>query len=593
MKFSLIIPTKNRQKTAIQAVKSAVFSNYNNIEIIVTDGSDDNSLGMAINKLNDGRVSYFHHHKSLSMRDNWEFGVSKASGDYVSIIGDDDALMPDGFCLAAEILKISETDILHTKGAIYKWPDYQLINRRNYISLKLPQTVRHIKDPRKVLRQSYELNGRPGTGPGIYRGIISLKFLNELKLKRGSYFKDENADFDSGFCTLLYADSYLVATYPIFLSGHCGESNSGAVNDRSAYHQGVSRFMNEATSCNEDILWEELDKIVTLDVAVISAMRRFLPEVNKIIKGKKVKLKKQNMFNLIAGGLKAGFETTTFKADIEILKKIAKKWNVSSEAIPSRKTITMGLLNDKGINKSSITEDKPIQTISVDGNALGVKDILDAIKVVDSLSVDWVILLKSLGFTKSVIKPERRIPVYSLENITKELQSEKYETAQKLLEENITFNPFDAASLLLLGVMYYNQSDYKRSIPNLARSLSIEFNIQGFDAYFQSLIKSNEFDCARLVLNSFKEDISQINIQLFEHCLGLLEMSAGNYNTAANIFKKIRPEIDKSLYYYCAAYSKFLKGETINADSLVKQALDYGSNKSIFLELEAKIEACL
>ena len=70
-------------------------------------------------------------------------------------------------------------------------------------------------------------------------------------------------------------------------------------------------------------------------------------------------------------------------------------------------------------------------------------------------------------------------------------------------------------------------------------------------------------------------------------------MSAGNYNTAANIFKKIRPEIDKSLYYYCAAYSKFLKGETINADSLVKQALDYGSNNSVFLELEAKIEACL
>ena len=171
MKFSLIIPTKNRQKTAIKAVKSATLSNYKNLEIIVTDGSDDNSLGVALKEINDPRIKYFYHSKSLSMRDNWEFGVSKAVGDYLSVIGDDDALMPMGL-LCGTTIKNAGTDVLHCLCAIYKWPDYQLINRRNYIGVKLPQTVIHHTDPRKILWKYYDLNSRPGTGPGIYHGIV-------------------------------------------------------------------------------------------------------------------------------------------------------------------------------------------------------------------------------------------------------------------------------------------------------------------------------------------------------------------------------------------------------------------------------------
>ena len=104
MKFTLIIPTKNRQKTAIKAVKSGVLSNYKNLEIIVSDVSDDDSLRYKVKELSDSRIRYHYHSESLSMKNNWEFAVSQATGDYVTIIGDDDALMPDGFSFAAIII---------------------------------------------------------------------------------------------------------------------------------------------------------------------------------------------------------------------------------------------------------------------------------------------------------------------------------------------------------------------------------------------------------------------------------------------------------------------------------------------------------
>ena len=139
MKFSIIIPTKNRQVQAIEAIKSCINSHYKNIEIIVTDGSDSDCLRSKIQSLKDPRIRYFYHEKSLSMEKNWEFGVTKTTGDYVGIIGDDDALMPDGLVFASELLSTVETPVLHCTAPIYVWDDYHFINRKNLINVKVTQ----------------------------------------------------------------------------------------------------------------------------------------------------------------------------------------------------------------------------------------------------------------------------------------------------------------------------------------------------------------------------------------------------------------------------------------------------------------------
>ena len=162
MKFSLIIPTKNRQVTAINAIKSGIQSNYKNLEIIVSDVSDEDSLHHKVKELNDPRIKYHYHSESLSMKSNWEFAVSKAKGDYVTVIGDDDALMPDGLLFAERIIKLSGTPVLYTGSPTYKWPDYSFLNRRNLIALNLPTTVIKISNPKEKLRRNYEFKDGVG-----------------------------------------------------------------------------------------------------------------------------------------------------------------------------------------------------------------------------------------------------------------------------------------------------------------------------------------------------------------------------------------------------------------------------------------------
>ena len=593
MKFSIIIPTKNRQVQAIEAIKSCINSRYENIEIIVTDGSDNDCLSSKIQSLNDSRIKYFYHEKSLSMEKNWEFGVTKTTGDYVGIIGDDDALMPDGLVFASELLSRVETQVLHCTAPIYVWDDYHFINRKNLINVKLPNTITVCDEPHKILRSFYEFKARTGTGPGIYHGLVKKTFLNKLKSRRGSFFKEINPDLDNGFCTLLYADRFLDTTYPIYLSGTCGSSNSGQMNDAYKIKKTHSEFTEENCRKYDDVIWSDLQKIQTIDSAIISGMRRLLPEVNKIIRGEKIKLNKQNMFNLLCNGVGTGYDTTTFNVQVKELKNIAKRWKVSGQAIPKPMLPALGFYTDKGTNLESLHKNSDVNKIGIDGNLFGVKNIHDAISVVESLCTDWIILLDQLKLRKGLDHPTKKFQGGSLDLITEKLANQEIKEAKKLLEKNIMGDPVDPKSLLYLGVTFFNEKNYEKAIPLLARSLSLEFHMKAFDAYFHCLINVGYLDLARTVLENYKKDLLKINEQLTDHCLGVLQMATGNHQKAANIFKKITPPIDSSLYYYCAAHAKFSTGDTINADRLVKKALHLNVNKKEFLELEAKIDAIL
>lgn len=525
MKFSIIVPTKNRQITAIQAIKSCSLSNYKNIEIIVSDVSNDDSLKSEIKKFKDSRIRYFYHSQKLSMKENWEFAVSASTGDYVSVIGDDDALMPDGFLFASEILKIDQVPVLHCNPANYKWPDYPLINRINYIGLKVPTTIIQEKNPRGKLRKAYGLKERFGTGPGIYYGLISREFLERLKSKRGSYFIDESPDFDSGFCTFLYAERYLQTTYPIFVSGHSGASNSGRMRFGATKNKSALEFLSDISKKTSEVFWSDLAEINSLDVAIISAMKNFLPEVNREIDGKKIKLDRQSVFDFIAPNFSAGYDTTTFKVETNKLKKIAKKWNVSPQNIPKSGYPAHGLIADKGVNSSSITGTRHVYSLVIDGNELGVNGILDASKIIQSSTTNWATLLHTLKIKKlSVSNTTREQNKISLDLAVDYISEARVEEAVDILRNNIMDNPIDTSSLSILGLLYFNEKNFNEAIPILARSLSFSFNIKTFDAYFRSLISTHQYNFASQVLENYSEELNKSDGQLFESFQCILEI---------------------------------------------------------------------
>lgn len=89
---SILIPTHNRPYYFEIALKSALAQTYPNIQIIISDNSDDEQTKAVVTPyLTDKRIKYYRE-KGLTATENWTKCIEFASGEYVSWLMDDDIL---------------------------------------------------------------------------------------------------------------------------------------------------------------------------------------------------------------------------------------------------------------------------------------------------------------------------------------------------------------------------------------------------------------------------------------------------------------------------------------------------------------------
>jgi len=91
---SIILPTFNRKKFVVEAIKSVLSQTHNNFElIIIDDGSTDSTKDVVLNQFFDNRIRFFsQENKGVSNARN--FGLSVSSGEYITFLDSDDLYIP-------------------------------------------------------------------------------------------------------------------------------------------------------------------------------------------------------------------------------------------------------------------------------------------------------------------------------------------------------------------------------------------------------------------------------------------------------------------------------------------------------------------
>lgn len=132
MKISIVIPTYNGEKYIEAAIESVLAQIRPADEIIV---SDDNSLDRTLDICSryDGKVKIYKNSEGPSgFVNGWNKAIEYASGEYVSILHQDDLLSPD-FLLEIEagLLKYPKAkhifvpcNYIDENGDVIKWADY-------------------------------------------------------------------------------------------------------------------------------------------------------------------------------------------------------------------------------------------------------------------------------------------------------------------------------------------------------------------------------------------------------------------------------------------------------------------------------------
>lgn len=121
MKLSVIIPVYNVEKYIVECLDSVVKQSVDNVEVIcVNDGSTDNSLEVLQEYEKKYNFIYVYSKKNGGLSSARNYGIEKATGDYIFFLDSDDLLADcNCFSFIKKILKKEKVDILYFDGCCF------------------------------------------------------------------------------------------------------------------------------------------------------------------------------------------------------------------------------------------------------------------------------------------------------------------------------------------------------------------------------------------------------------------------------------------------------------------------------------------
>ncbi len=226
IKYSIVIPTRNKCEYLSYAIQSVLESERNDIELIVSNNFSNDATSSMLSELKDPRLRVISPPLSLPMAGHYEFAVGEAKGEWVTILGDDDAVMPYIFDrLDYYIAEHSEIDIISSARAYYFWPGCKDLYGDvvvSFVSSRKAQVRSTKKDLIAVLaglRSCFDM-------PQVYTtSIVKRSLFNEIKRdSRGYFYYSIIPDMYSAVALCLAREKYLRVDEPLFWVGTSNKS---------------------------------------------------------------------------------------------------------------------------------------------------------------------------------------------------------------------------------------------------------------------------------------------------------------------------------------------------------------------------------
>ena len=123
MLFSVLLPTHDRLEYLRYAVESVRRQDEDDWELIVSDNDSTEDIAGFVAGLADARVRYVRTDSFVPVTENWNNALRHSRGDYVVMLGDDDALLP-GYLSGQRALieRFEHPDAIYTGAYLYAYP---------------------------------------------------------------------------------------------------------------------------------------------------------------------------------------------------------------------------------------------------------------------------------------------------------------------------------------------------------------------------------------------------------------------------------------------------------------------------------------
>lgn len=175
---SIVIPTYNRASTLKNAIDSAINQKkFDDYAIIIVDNEveENTETEKLVRSYANKKLYYYKNQKNIGMTGNWNRGIELARGEWLTILHDDDKLLPDFLhSMVSVIKKNTKIEMLIPKVVTCNDQNINIINPATY---GLGKEIRRIKNIQYLL-------GNLSPAPGIL-----IKKINAINL---GGFNDED-----------------------------------------------------------------------------------------------------------------------------------------------------------------------------------------------------------------------------------------------------------------------------------------------------------------------------------------------------------------------------------------------------------------
>jgi glycosyltransferase involved in cell wall biosynthesis len=265
VRFSIVIPTRERADTLRFALRTCLDQTFDDYEVIVSDNHSSPATKVVVDEAASPKVRYVRTAEPLAMSANWEFGVSHARGEYVTVLGDDDGLLPHALAELDGLVRAHAPKAIRWEMALYTWPTIALPGQGDYLRVPLESAPPRQGDV-PLERGLIERDGAEAIGevvafrafytdlPMVYNGVVHRDVLDELRNRAQRIFAHPSPDVYSGFAIARAAGRFLSLSVPMTVCGLSRASNGVA----GIYNRGRTSIEREYHALNaKEGLWSD------------------------------------------------------------------------------------------------------------------------------------------------------------------------------------------------------------------------------------------------------------------------------------------------------------------------------------------------
>lgn len=228
MHIEIIIPTIGGREKYLRWCIESCLCQEGEFSVLVSNNGGAPAVRELVASLADPRLRLVEPPAFLPMALHWEYAFSQARGEVVTIVGDDDALMPGAVArirhLFAEHPAIE--CITHQPGQ-YFWPDYLEANWRGKFTHASQTGRARVKQTGPLLRRVVEYRAQYVVLPYLYHGFVRRTTLESIRYANGGLFRQAMPDVFTDLVLASTLKEFLVTEECLSLGGQ-GAKSTGA-----------------------------------------------------------------------------------------------------------------------------------------------------------------------------------------------------------------------------------------------------------------------------------------------------------------------------------------------------------------------------